>query len=112
MSGHLQVAVTSNLSSTEVTCAFLPSTDNYGVAQLYRRIISPSVKVHNEEWQKQTHYRHTNYKNQSPVSRLKMASPVHSVASAPGHLEANDLSLQVLQPWFKTSIGRLTLRSQ
>ena len=25
-----------------------------------------------------------------------MASPVHSVASAPGHLEAHDLSLQVV----------------
>ncbi|XP_020624656.1 uncharacterized protein LOC110062130 [Orbicella faveolata] len=70
--------------------------DNYGVTQLYRRIISPSVKVQNEEWQKQTHYRHTNYKSQSPVNRLKMASPVHSVVSAPGHLEARDLSLQPL----------------
>lgn len=68
--------------------------DNHGVAQLYRRIISPSIKVHNEEWQKQTHYRHTNYKSQTPVSRLKMASPVHSVASAPGLLEASDLALQ------------------
>ena len=76
--------------------SFLLFTDNYGVAQLYRRIISPSVKVQNEEWQKQTHYRHTNYKSQSPVNRLKMASPVHSVASAPGHLEAHDLSLQVV----------------
>ena len=76
--------------------SFLPFTDNYGVAQLYRRIISPSVKVQNEECQKQTHYRHTNYKSQSPVNRLKMASPVHSVASAPGHLEAHDLSLQVV----------------
>lgn len=70
-------------------------SDNHGVAQLYRRIISPSIKVHNEEWQKQTHYRHTNYKSQTPVSRLKMASPVHSVASAPGLLEASDLALQV-----------------
>ena len=84
-----------------------PFTDNYGVAQLYRRIISPSVKLQNEEWQKQTHYRHTNYKSsQSPVNRLKMASPVHSVASAPGHLEPHDLSLQVvLHLGFIISLG-------
>ena len=72
------------------------SADDYSVAQLYRRIISPSVKVQNEEWQKQTHFRHrNNFKGQSPVSRLKAASPAHSVASAPGQLEANDMALQV-----------------
>ena len=69
--------------------------DDYSIAQLYRRIISPSVKVQNEEWQKQTHLRHRNFKGQSPVSRLKAASPAHSVVSAPGQLEANDMSLQV-----------------
>lgn len=69
--------------------------DDYSIAQLYRRIISPSVKVQNEEWQKQTHFRHRNFKGQSPVSRLKAASPAHSVVSAPGQLEANDMSLQV-----------------
>ena len=69
--------------------------DDYSVAQLYRRIISPSVKVQNEEWQKQTHFRHRNFKGHSPVSRLKAASPAHSVVSAPGQLEANGMSLQV-----------------
>ncbi|KAL9974783.1 hypothetical protein ACROYT_G011866 [Oculina patagonica] len=86
--------------------------DNYGVAQLYRRIISPSVKVQNEEWQKQTHYRHTNFKSQSPVSRLKMASPVHSVASAPGHLEANDLSLQPVNDNNSVATEKSSTRSE
>lgn len=66
--------------------------DDYSIAQLYRRIISPSVK--NEEWQKQTHVRHQYLKSQSPVSRLKVASPTHSIMSAPGLLET-DMALQV-----------------
>ena len=66
--------------------------DDYSIAQLYRRIISPSVK--NEEWQKQTHARHQYLKRQSPVSRFNVASPTHSIMSAPGLLET-DMALQV-----------------
>lgn len=70
--------------------------DDCTVAHLYKKIITPSVKKQNEAWQKQNHFRHKNFKSQSPVGHLKVASPIQSVISAPGHLERNNLSLQ---PW-------------
>jgi len=86
--------------------------DDYSMAQLYRRIISPSVMVQNQEWQNQTHFRHKNFKNQSPVRRLKVASPTRSVVSAPGHLEANDMSLQPVNEDNSTVIEKSTTRSE
>lgn len=84
--------------------------DDYSIGQLYKRIISPSVK--NEEWQRQTHARHRYFKSQSPVSRLKMASPTHSIASAPGHLETNDMSLQPVNENISAVTAKSTTRSE
>ncbi|KAM7444119.1 hypothetical protein ABFA07_007171 [Porites harrisoni] len=83
--------------------------DDYSIAQLYRRIISPSVK--NEEWQKQTHARHQYLKSQSPVSRLKVASPTHSIMSAPGLLET-DMALQPINETSSAVTEKSTTRSE
>ncbi|CAH3026742.1 unnamed protein product, partial [Porites evermanni] len=83
--------------------------DDYSIAQLYRRIISPSVK--NEEWQKQTHVRHQYLKSQSPVSRLKVASPTHSIMSAPGLLET-DMALQPINETSSAVTEKSTTRSE
>lgn len=87
--------------------------EDYSIGFLYRKIISPSVKAQNEAWQKQTHFRHRNFKSQSPVSALKVASPVQSVLSAPGHLEPSCLSLQPLNEDMDSfAIERCTTRSE
>lgn len=75
--------------------SFSHYADDHSLAQLYQRIISPSLKIQNETWQKQTHFRHRNIKSQSTANRLKVASPTHSVVSAPAHLEITDMALQV-----------------